>query len=147
MADLKRILVAVDFSDTSSHALAYAADLASKLGASLDVIHAYQIPVYALPDGAVMASADFSTRLSNDLQTELDRVSKPYREQGLDVETHLVRGMPHTEIVRRATEEGADLVVVGTHGRTGLEHLLLGSVAERVVRTCPVPVLTVRKPA
>lgn len=146
MAEVKRILAAVDFSDTSTEALAHAADLAGKLGASLDVVHAYQLPVYALPDGAVMATADFTARLSDDLQKELDRVAEPHRKAGLQVETHLVRGVPHAEIVRRAQDEGADMIVLGTHGRTGLEHLLLGSVAERVVRTSPIPVLTVRKP-
>ncbi|MFW6050154.1 MAG: universal stress protein [Myxococcota bacterium] len=147
MTQPKRILVGVDFSDTSTHALAYAADLAEKLGASLDVVHAYQLPVYALPDGAVMAGADFTARLTDDLQRELDRTVEPYGKRGLAVERHLVRGTPHEEIVRRAREDGAEMIVVGTHGRSGLEHLLLGSVAERVVRTAPIPVLTVRKPA
>lgn len=145
MAQVKRILAAVDFSDPSTHALAYAADLAQKLGAKLDVIHVYQLPMYGLPDGGVLASADFVAGLAEDLQKELDRTAESYRKRGLDVQTHLRQGPPHVEIVRQAQEDAAQMIVVGTHGRTGLEHLLLGSVAERVVRTSPVPVLTVRQ--
>jgi len=145
MPAIRRILCPVDFSEASEHALRYAADLASALEADLHVIHAYQLPVYAMPDGAMMAGPEALTKLTDDLQKQLDalvaRVSAARR-----IETHLVEGVPHGEIADASKRLGADMIVMGTHGRSGLQHFLLGSVAERVVRTAPIPVLTVRTP-
>jgi nucleotide-binding universal stress UspA family protein len=146
MADIKRILSPVDFSDTSEHAVRYAVDLASRLGASLELVHVYQLPTYALPDGAILARPDFVANLTDELQKQMDELIRRYSGHGVEIRGRIVEGMPYAEVNRVAEEEKADLVVMGTHGRTGLTHLLLGSVAERVVRTSTVPVLTVRRP-
>jgi nucleotide-binding universal stress UspA family protein len=143
MPTIRRILGPVDFSETSEHAADYATALARQLGASLHFVHAWQMPIYAFPDGAVILGPDVVAKITTDLQRSLDAVVERHRDRELDVKAHLVEGIADREISRLAHELGADLVVMGTHGRTGLPHLLLGSVAERVVRTSHVPVLAV----
>jgi nucleotide-binding universal stress UspA family protein len=137
---IRRILCPVDFSEPSDHAYAYAVHLAKALGAELHVMHAYQLPVYALPDGAMIPTAEVAASMSTEAQKALDRMAAP---EGLPVQRHLTEGVPHKEIERLVEELECDLVVMGTHGRTGLRRFLVGSVAERVVRTCSVPVVTV----
>lgn len=144
MPEIKRILCPVDFSETSEHALRYAIDLASRLGADVLLVHAYQLPTYALPDGALLARPDFVNNLTTELQKQLDELIRRYSGHGVSLEAKLTEGLAFQEIDRLGQEENADLIVMGTHGRTGMKHLLLGSVAERVVRTSKVPVLTVR---
>ncbi|HJK99409.1 MAG TPA: universal stress protein [Polyangiaceae bacterium LLY-WYZ-14_1] len=146
MPEIKNILCPIDFSDTSLSALDYGIDLATTLGAEVHVMHAYQLPVYALPDGALMASPEYITDLSNKLQAELDKVVDARQDRGPTLQAHLVEGVPHDEVARLGERIGADLVVMGTQGRSGLGHWLLGSVAEKVVRSSEVPVLTVRQP-
>ncbi|GAB5541053.1 MAG: universal stress protein [Sandaracinaceae bacterium] len=141
MPEIRRILVPVDFSEPSENALDYAIELAAKFGADVQAIHAYQLPVYALPDGAMMAGPEFTTKVTAELQKALEELAS--RKSGVKLETHLLEGIPYKEVVRMTEELDADLVVMGTHGRTGLKHLLLGSVAERVVRSSKVPVITV----
>lgn len=141
MPEIRRVLCPVDFSRHSDHAVRFAVDLAQKLGADVHLLHVYQLPVYALPDGAMMAGPEFTVKVTTELQKALTELAK--KLEPVKVETHLVEGVPYREIVRMTDELGADLVVAGTHGRTGLRHLLLGSVAERVVRSSKVPVITV----
>ena len=141
MTDIRRILCPVDFSEPSEVAVDFAVELAAKFGAEVHLVHVYQLPVYALPDGAMMAGPEFTTKVTTELQKALAELAAKFAP--LKLETHLVEGVPYRETVRMTEELGADLVVVGTHGRTGLRHLLLGSVAERVVRSSKVPVITV----
>lgn len=146
MTTISRILSPVDFSDTSDHAVEYAVELAKGLGAEIHLLHVYQLPMYSMPDGALLAGPDVATRIMDTARESLDALAQRLADRGVTVERHLTEGVPHQEIDRVAKEVGADLIVMGTHGRTGLGHLLLGSVAERVVRIVPVPVLTVRHP-
>jgi nucleotide-binding universal stress UspA family protein len=146
MPDIRRILCPVDFSPSSERALDFAVDLAKALGAELDLLHVYQLPVYALPDGAMMAGPEFTTRVTTESQRALTELCES-RASGVTTKTHLIEGIPYREIVRMGEDLGVGLIVVGTHGRTGLRHLLLGSVAERVVRSAKVPVITVPIPA
>ncbi|MCU0305655.1 MAG: universal stress protein [Thermoanaerobaculales bacterium] len=140
----RKILVATDFSTTADSAERLAYYLAVELGAELHVLHVRVIledPLMAeekqLEIQRLMASADAATREA------FERAHGAARE--LTVETHLVRSLSAAEaIAESATELGCDLVVMGTHGRRGIKHLLLGSVAENVVRSVRVPVLTVR---
>ena len=143
MPEIRRILCPVDFSEPSETALDYAVDLASRFGADLQLVHVYQLPVYALPDGAMMAGPEFTTKVTNELTKALGALAEAKKDSGVKIETHLVEGIPYREVVRMSGELEADLVVMGTHGRTGIKHLLLGSVAERVVRSSKVPVITV----
>jgi nucleotide-binding universal stress UspA family protein len=143
MPDIRLILCPVDFSPSSDKALDFALDLARPLGARVELVHVYQLPVYALPDGAVLAGPELVIRLSTELQKSLDALAA--RREDTKLGTHLVEGVPFREVTRLAEKLGADLIVMGTHGRTGLKHMLLGSVAERVVRASNVPVITVPK--
>jgi universal stress protein A len=146
MLNLKTILVATDFSDASQAALEYARGLAEKFGASLHVLHvledlaahAWTTEVYvaALPGVHEEMERQAQERLAT-LFTEDERVR-------FRVRTALRLGSPFVEIIRYARDEHADLIVMGTHGRGAIAHMLLGSVAERVVRKAACPVLTVR---
>lgn len=143
MPAIHRIVCPVDFSESSERAAQYAVGLARQLGAGLHFVHAWQMPVYAFPDGAVILGPDVVAQITEELQRSLDALIERHRQPELALTGHLVQGLADREIVRVAGELGAELIVMGTHGRTGLPHLFLGSVAERVVRTSPVPVLTV----
>ncbi|AKF08508.1 universal stress protein [Sandaracinus amylolyticus] len=143
MPAIHRVLVPVDFSESSERAADYAVALARQLGAGVHFLHAWQMPVYAFPDGAVILGPDVVAQITTELQRSLDALVERHKEPELAVEGHLAQGLPDREIVRAAGELGCELIVMGTHGRTGLPHLFLGSVAERVVRSSSVPVLTV----
>jgi len=147
-ADWKRICCPIDFSDASRAAMEIAADLARRQGADLVLLHAYPIPGYTFPDGSVVASPKMMQELADQAERHLEewRAAAEGLVGAPRVETHTAVGEPAAEIVSYARASGIDLVVVGTHGRTGLEHALMGSVAERVVRRAHCPVLTVRPP-
>jgi nucleotide-binding universal stress UspA family protein len=139
-----RILAATDFSDVSEHALVYARDLARALGAELLLLHVYEVPMLAFPiEGMAISPATWAADLSSHWQRKLDAAAVRHRGEGVSVTAVLRNGVPHEEIHRIADAERADLIVVGTHGRTGAGRLLLGSVAERVIRTATRPVLSV----
>lgn len=143
MPEIRRILCPVDFSEPSEVAFDYAVELAGKFGADVQLVHVYQLPVYALPDGAMMAGPEFTTKVTTELTKAIEALAAKKAESGVKVETHLIEGIPYREVTRLSEELEADLVVMGTHGRTGIRHLLLGSVAERVVRSSKVPVITI----
>jgi nucleotide-binding universal stress UspA family protein len=139
------ILCPIDFSAASEGALRYAVSIAAKLGATqIHVLHAHQPPSVALPDGSLVP--DRAAEAKQLAARELEAVAKRYSAHDVSVTPHLTEGAPYQSIVEHARALGADLVVMGTHGRTGLKHALLGSVAERVVRLSDVPVCTVRSP-
>ena len=142
----KRILVATDFSETSDRALDYAIDLASRIGASVIVLHAYELPIVGFPDGAYIASADVASRIATAAQTGLDAAVTARLARGVDIKKVLKQDAPWDAVVAVTKEVDADLVVCGTHGRKGLAHALLGSVAEKIIRISSVPVLTIRGP-
>lgn len=140
----KTILVPVDFSDTSERALDYAVDLAKPLGATVVVMHSYELPVYGFPDGAFVATVEMATRIMNGAQAGLDAEVEKHKGAGVAMKTVLRQGIPVDEVHSVADEVNADLIVVGTHGRRGLARALLGSVAENVIRTSSRPVLAIR---
>jgi len=143
VAHRQRILVAVDFSETSEHALDYAADLARRLGDELHVLHVYHLPTYALPQVMPLPTKELTDELVRAVQKSLESMVDEHRE-GLSVEGHLAEGVAYEVILEKASALDAELVVVGTHGRSGLGHTLLGSTAEKLVRLSPIPVTTVR---
>ena len=145
MLPITRILVAIDFSETSDRALDAAIELAQKLGASVTVMHAYELPIYGFPDGVLVATVEVAIRLSQAAQEALDAAVSRRQGRGVALTSILRDGAPSVEIVSAAEEIGADLIVVGTHGHRGLR-ALLGSVAEKVIRTSSRPVLTLRGP-
>ncbi len=141
---LRTIVCPTDFSEPSAHALSEAADLAGRMNADLHLVHAWETPVYVYPDGPLVAQPPMGRQLEAELRSALEQQAKTLSARGLRVHTHLAQGRPHEVIAKVAKEVDADLVVLGTHGRGGIARFLLGSVAERVVRTSEVPVLTVR---
>ena len=145
MRAIQKILVPIDFSPHAAEATAWAADLARRYDASLTLLHVLQPVAMALPEGYVLMSAN----ALSDLMTEIDRALAQARKdveatERIRPETKLIQGVPFAEIIQFARDGAFDLIVMGTHGRTGLKHALLGSVSEKVVRKAPCPVLTVR---
>jgi nucleotide-binding universal stress UspA family protein len=138
----RKILVASDFSAHAEHALEVALDLAQRWGASVTLVHVHEPPVWAPGLEEVLEARAGEAR--DNISDLLARTAAAARAAGVtDVDTRLVDGVPFVEITRLAREGGYDLIALGTHGRTGIEHVLVGSVAERVVRTAPCAVLTV----
>jgi nucleotide-binding universal stress UspA family protein len=144
MVPLKTILHPTDFSDCSRAAFLLACGLARQYGTRLVLVHVTALPDlpyrgYGLP-GSPLQVGDYLA----DVRKQLDELQPP--DPSVPVERRLVEGDPATEIVRAADDSGADLIVMGTHGQTGLGHLLMGSVAGQVVRKATCPVLTLKMP-
>ncbi len=144
MNAIRHILVALDFNPISEHALTYAVDLAERLGARLTVLHVYSLAVLMALDGEYLPTAEGASNKAGDAQKHLDAALLPFAGRKVAIHGVLRVGSAAEEICAQATELGADLVVVGTHGRGALGRALLGSVAQSVLHTSPVPVLTVR---
>lgn len=141
----RHLLVPMDFSDTSRHALDYARAFAGPLHARLTLLHVAP-DAYTqswIVEGARLAVPNILDTWRRDAQREIDRI----RAEVPTATAVVAAGEPFVEIVRYAKREQVDLIVIGTHGRGPVGHLLLGSVAEKVVRHAPCPVLTVRRPA
>lgn len=147
---IKRILVPVDFSKASLQALDYAREFAKPFGADLVVVHVVEPIYYATPIDMYAASPNVAMLVDEQRRmatVHLERLSADLTTTGLAHRTMLKSGAPAQVIVDTAKSAKADLIIMATHGRTGLAHVLLGSVAERVVRTAACPVLTVRTSA
>lgn len=136
---VRRVLCATDFSRTAKVALDWASSLARSEHAELDVVHTWQLPQVMSPAGTYVPVSDLAKDIEGDIARELDRVCEGRQVTGKLV----VRGPPDVGVTSAADETRADLIVVGTHGRSGLAHVLLGSVADRIIRTANVPVVTV----
>ena len=141
----KNILVATDFNPPSQAAVAYAVSLAQKLGAKVHVVHAFELPLVGFPDGVLTVTAEMAGRILDAAQTALNKIVAEYEKQGVKLETSLEQADPREGVLQAAKKFGADLIVMGTHGRRGIARALIGSVTEAVVRTSPVPVLTVHQ--
>jgi nucleotide-binding universal stress UspA family protein len=147
----KTILVPHDFSASANHAAALARDEAKQHGARLVLLHVIELPHHIKPETVIIPDAtgapinvkDYAVTSAD---AHLADLAQRLGKDGVVVKTIVRLGTPVDEINKIAAEEGVDVVVMGTHGRTGLHHLLVGSVAERVVRSSKVPVLTVRHP-
>jgi universal stress protein A len=141
--DVQKILVPIDFSEHSRQALHWGGSLAERYGAHLLVLH-------VIPQAVEEAATHGSTAeqliidLTAKVEAQLYDITGKELQKRLPVRMKVAVGKPADEILRVAREEGVDLIVMGTHARTGLGHLLLGSTAETVVRTAPCPVFTVR---
>ena len=145
MKPIKKILVPVDFSAHSAEAQLFAVDLARRYEASVDLLHVFQTMTYALPEGYVTPGAEEVAKIMQHFQVQLDAVKQLAIDAGAPAVTAtLQQGGVASEILRFAQERDCGLIVMGTHGRTGMKHMLLGSVAEHIVRVAPCPVLTVR---
>jgi len=142
MIAINRILLPTDFSHCAERALEYAMDLAKKFDAKLYVLHVLDMRVYARLK-AFMCAGWSMREIEEEGVKKLEAALPGNHEQTVDVDVVVRQGIPFLEILRFAGDAKIDLIVMGTHGRTGLAHVLIGSVAERVVRKAPCPVLTV----
>ena len=144
--EFKRILVPLDFSAGSTRALDYAYAMAMKFDASLHLVHVCEVPsmLTGSMDAYAIAYTDWSQRLGEEAEQELVKL-RP-RLAGVTVSTEVLFGNPARAIVTAAATNHADLIVMGTHGHGPVMHVVMGNVAERVVRTAECPVLTVRQP-
>ena len=145
MVTLKKILCPVDHSECSYLALKYAISLALKDEAKLYLMHVIDSRLY---DTEMYKFSPYKLNEIDESKIRAD-LMKSLPEGTMDVlevETMVVKGVPFNEIINAAMEINVDLIVIGTHGRTGLSHVMLGSVAEKVVRKATCPVLTVRMP-
>lgn len=140
------ILVATDFTQCADVALSYAADLASKLDATLHLVHAVSIPAVGIPEVGVAYASITMESTVKEAQSALDARAEQYRPRVSMAPVRIEIGDPRDAIDSVAELIAADLIVMGTHGRRGVRRLLLGSVAESVVRSAPCPVLTIRPP-
>jgi nucleotide-binding universal stress UspA family protein len=148
MIDLHRILVPTDFSKSSENALVYGAAFAEKFSAELYLLHVVQDLALFIPE-AVLVTPPLMPPVEQFVaaaRAALDRVVQGLNLPGVSIHPEVAEGLPFEEIVRVARDKNIDLIVMGTHGHTGLAHLFMGSVAEKVVRRAPCPVLTVRHP-
>ena len=144
--EVRRILVPVDFSESTPPLLEWAAHLAKEHGSAVILLHAYHLPVeFQQLEGAYLPP-DFWASVKNEAEESMQRLASGLEAQGIHVEIAVCEGYAATVIVEEAANRDADLMVIGTHGLSGLKHLLLGSIAERVVQKAPCPVLTVKPP-
>jgi nucleotide-binding universal stress UspA family protein len=146
----KSILVTTDFSEVGDHAINHAFRMAADHGAKVVLCHVVEVPMAPVPLYAQyyppdMLTPDLEKQIKEEAQRALlERVPSDGELSQVAHEALVIRGLPSEEIVQTAKEIGADLIVISTHGHAGLKHVLLGSVAERVVRHAACPVLVVR---
>ncbi len=152
MITINKILMPTDFSDFSKHALKYAESFASQYRAKLYLLHV----ISDIPDFSAFYLKHFPLEnineeeicreVENRVRSEMERLISEDIKENIEVEPAVVVGVPSLEIINFAKEKSIDLIVIATHGRTGLKHVLFGSTAEKVVRGSPCPVMTVRHP-
>jgi nucleotide-binding universal stress UspA family protein len=147
MKPFEKILTAIDFSESSDFAFEYALTLARQFQAELTVMHVINEPVDLR--GFYVPHISFE-QLEKEIEEGAEKMMEKFCQTKMGdfsrYTTAVVAGIPYEEILRKAEETGASLIVLGTHGRTGIDHLIFGSTAERVVRSAACPVLTIRLP-
>jgi nucleotide-binding universal stress UspA family protein len=141
---IRHILCPTDFSEGSDEAFETALMMAVDSGARITLFHVHQVPAPVFPDVILPITPAILREAEQSAEHSLDRLCDRARAAGVTADRRTAVGAPHLEICAAADEIGADLIVMGTHGRTGLSHVILGSVAEKVVRKAQCPVLTVR---
>ncbi len=142
--DIQLILVPIDFSDQAGAVIEWATHLAEEHSSKILLLHVYHLPVeFQQLEGAYLPP-DFWSNVKKEAEQQLATPSQQIRKHDVEVEALVREGYPATIIIEEAESHHADLIVIGTHGHTGLKHLLLGSIAERVVQKAPCPVLTVK---
>lgn len=147
MKRFEKILLATDFSDYSEVACEYALTLARTFNSSILALHVINEPVdlrgFYVPH---ISFEQLEKEIENGAAQMLETFCKENMKDFSSYQTVTVSGVPYEEIIRVATEQESSLIIIGTHGRTGLDHLIFGSTAERVVRGAPCPVMTIRLP-
>jgi len=145
MKEFKTILMATDFSESSDYAFSYALSLAKKFNARLLLLHVINEPVDLRGFYAPHISFEkLEEEIEEGAQKMMEKFCQTHLRDYDNYETNIVPGIPYDEVIKKAVAANADLIILGTHGRTGLDHMLFGSTAEKVVRKSSVPVMTVR---
>ena len=144
MTPIQTILVPIDFSPHANRALKLAIGLAKTFSAKIHLLHAYHLPVSITMPDAVVVPQSFWDSIRDASARKLEKSYQTVTGEGVECESHLMAQMPSAAIVETARQVGADLIVMGTRGLSGLKHVVLGSVAERTVRAAPCPVMTVK---
>jgi nucleotide-binding universal stress UspA family protein len=142
MISFKNILVPIDFGEPSKHAVEVAVDLAKQYRGTVTLLHTWEIPMY-LYGGLELGPVDLLTPVEDTAKHELAALLAETKKTLPETTSVLCQGVPWRQILDQIEKRKPDLVVMGTHGRHGIERVLLGSVAEKIIRTSPVPVLTV----
>ncbi|TVM03574.1 MAG: universal stress protein [Candidatus Brocadia sp. WS118] len=146
MISIKNILCPIDYSVYSEMALKYAIEFAEKYRAKLYLMHVLDIRVYDINDPDLYNVNIVDAETIAKLRERLLRCVTEDTKGRIPVEAIIIQGVPFAEIIKTSKEHKIDLIVIGTHGRTGISHAIMGSVAEKVVRKAPCPVLTIRHP-
>jgi len=144
---INKVLVPIDFSDYSKSALKYAVNFAKSFNADIILIYVVE-PIIYPPDFSMgqIAMPSINTEWDDRAKDELQKLAKNEIAGVASVKTIIKTGKPFVEIIETAKEENVDLIIIATHGHSGVEHILFGSTAEKVVRKAPCPVLTLREP-
>lgn len=140
----KHILVPTDFSEYANYALDYAIEFAHVLQARLTVLYVFHLSSLALGEAPPAVLDDTLATMETKAQQQTQMALARVQNRGLQGDSVIVEGIPFEAIIETAHRRDVDLIVIGTHGRTGLTHILMGSVAEKVVRLAPCPVLVTR---
>ncbi|HEX2871158.1 MAG TPA: universal stress protein [Polyangiaceae bacterium] len=143
MTTFKHILVPTDFSPSSADAIELAIEMATRFDAELTLLHVWELPVYPYME-LIINPAELTASIEKAAAECLASKLKEVHARLPRARSKLSMGIPWREIVAAINESKADLLIMGTHGRRGLEHAIMGSVAEKLVRLSPIPVLTVR---
>lgn len=145
--NIKKVLVPIDFSDYSKSALKYAVNFAKSFNAEIILVYVVE-PVIYPPDFSMgqIAMPSINAEWDDRAKDELQKLAKSDITGAGNVKTIIKTGKPFVEIIETAKEEDVDLIIIATHGHSGVEHILFGSTAEKVVRKAPCPVLTLREP-
>ncbi|MBC8017329.1 MAG: universal stress protein [Verrucomicrobia bacterium] len=147
MKTFEKILIAIDFSENSEYAFEYALTLATQFQAELTILHVINEPVDLR--GFYVPHISFE-QLEKEIEDGAEKMMEKFCQTRMgdfsNYRTAIVTGIPYEEIIKKAEDTVSSLIVLGTHGRTGLDHLIFGSTAERVVRSASCPVLTIRMP-
>ena len=138
--EINRILCATDFSDSSRYALEYAVAIAERHQAPIELLHVMEPSAYST-ERLESEEVTFSQKMNNRLREFTRGIPDTVM-----INLKTISGIPTIEIIRRANQIEADLIIIGTHGRSGIRHMLIGSVAEKIVRTAACPVMTIRHP-
>jgi nucleotide-binding universal stress UspA family protein len=141
---IRKLLVPVDFSRDADQAVTDAIEIARAAGATIELVHVWRMPVQPTMPEAGLVPIEAVNAIRKADEERLHAQAAAIREAGVDCNAHVIEGIPSHEIVHAVGTFDADLIVIGTRGQTGLKHILMGSVASRVTRRAPCPVLTVK---
>ena len=147
MLKLETLLVATDFSADADAALEQAIGVAKEMGSRIHLIHVYHLPAYAAAPWGYSYPTDLFTEVRQHVAARIAQEEQRVQKEGISASTEVVEGVPSEAIVECAQRIGADMIIMGTRGLTGVKHVVLGSVAERTLRHAACPVMTVKAKA